>query len=59
MARKVKQAQLQEDPPPNVESITDLVEISVWLGTFRERMRLARTEDPQELTNGVQAIALS
>ena len=54
MARKVKQAQLQEDPPPNVESMTDLVEISVWLGTYRERMRIARSEDQQELANNVK-----
>ena len=54
MARKVKQAQLQEDPLPNVESMTDLVEISVWLGTYRERMRIARSEDQQELANNVK-----
>ena len=47
---KVRQAQqhLQQEPS-NINSITDLVEISMWLGTYRERMRLARSEDQQEL----------
>jgi hypothetical protein len=46
---KVKQAQqhLQQEPS-NIDSITDLVEISVWLGTYRERMRLAGSEDQQD-----------
>jgi len=52
---KVKQAQqhLQQEPS-NVDSITDLVEISVWLGTYRERMRLARSEDQQELADNAR-----
>ncbi len=45
MGRKVTQE------PSNINSITDLVEISMWLGTYRERMRLARPEDQQELAD--------
>jgi hypothetical protein len=52
---KVRQAQqhLQQEPS-NIDSITDLVEISVWLGTYRERMRLARSEDQQELADNAR-----
>jgi hypothetical protein len=53
MARKVKQRQLEipEESSPDVDSVTELVEISVWVGTYRERMRVARTEDQAELAN--------
>jgi hypothetical protein len=56
MARKVKQARpsRQEGPPPNIDSVSDLVEISVWLGTYRERMRIARSEDQDELAKEVR-----
>jgi hypothetical protein len=52
---KVRQAQqhLQQEPS-NINSITDLVEISMWLGTYRERMRLARSEDQQELADNAR-----
>lgn len=30
---------------PNVAALDSLEEISSWLGTFRERLRLARSED--------------
>ena len=36
---------------PEVDSITDLVEISGWLGTYRERMRIALTDDQPEPAN--------
>jgi hypothetical protein len=49
---KVRQAQQhQQQEPSNINSITDLVEISMWLGTYRERMRLAQSEDQQELAD--------
>jgi hypothetical protein len=56
MARKVKRARpaRQELPPPNIDSVSDLAEISVWLGTYRERMRIARSEDQNELAEDVR-----
>jgi hypothetical protein len=45
---KVRQAQ---EEPSNINSFTDLVEISMWLGTYRERMRLAGPGDQQELAD--------
>jgi hypothetical protein len=56
MARKVERARSarQEGPPPNIDSVSDLVEISVWLGTYRERMRIARSEDQDELAKEVR-----
>ena len=52
---KVKQAQQHlQLKPSNIDSITDLVEISVWLGTYRERMRLAHSEDQQELAGNAR-----
>jgi outer membrane PBP1 activator LpoA protein len=38
---------------PHVDSVTDLAEICGWLGTYRERLRKARDEDRQQVTNGV------
>jgi hypothetical protein len=43
----------QQDPS-NINSITDLVEISMWLGTYRERMRLSRAEDQKELADNAR-----
>ena len=40
MGNNVKQT--QQEPS------TDSVEFSMWLGTYRERMRLAGSEDQQE-----------
>jgi hypothetical protein len=41
-----------EGPPvePYVATLDSLEEISSWLGTFRERLRLARTEDRPQMT---------
>jgi hypothetical protein len=41
------------DEGPSTESVTDLAEISEWLGTFRERLREAREEDRQQLADHV------
>jgi hypothetical protein len=48
---KVRQARQE---PSNINSITDLVEISMWLGTYRERMRLARSEGKQEFADNAR-----
>jgi hypothetical protein len=53
MERKVSALERQ-DRPPNIDSVTDLVEITGWLGTYRERLRLARAEDRQELAADVR-----
>jgi hypothetical protein len=45
------QASRADEPP--ADTITDLGEISDWLGTYRERLREARDEDRQQLTSGV------
>lgn len=37
------------DTLPTVPSLESLDEISAWLGTFRERLRLARQEDRPRL----------
>jgi len=39
------------EPPrtPPVPSLESLDEISAWLGTFRERRRIARTKDQPKL----------
>ena len=45
------------EPPPvraHVEAVSDLAEICAWLGTFGERLRLARVEDRQELATDVR-----
>jgi hypothetical protein len=34
---------------PDVPSLESLDEISAWLGTFRERLRIARTKDQPKL----------
>jgi hypothetical protein len=52
MARKVAALE-HHDGRPNIDSIHDLVEITGWLGTYRERLRLARHEDRQELAADV------
>jgi hypothetical protein len=50
MARKIK-LRIDIRHEPDFDSITDLVEISGWLGTYRERMRIARTDDQAELAS--------
>jgi hypothetical protein len=40
------------DAPP-AEAVTDLGEICDWLGTYRERLRVARGEDRQEMAGHV------
>ena len=56
MAHKLKQPQLkhQAPPPTHPGSISDLVETSVWLGTYRERMRIANVENQPELATDVR-----
>lgn len=41
-------AELAADPI--VESLDNLEEICGWLGTFRERLRIARLEDRAQMT---------
>jgi hypothetical protein len=50
--RKFKQ-QFEVRKKPSVVTLADLDEISGWLGTYRERMARARTEDQRELANPV------
>jgi hypothetical protein len=51
MVRKVEQLQFDIRRESSGVSITDLNEIGGWLGTYRERMRLAGSKDHQELAN--------
>jgi hypothetical protein len=44
----------QPDLPDEPVSITDPVEISFWLGTYRERRRLALSEDQPEPVQNVR-----
>jgi hypothetical protein len=37
------------DTLPHVPSLESLDEISAWLGTFRERLRIAHTKDQPKL----------
>jgi hypothetical protein len=37
------------DPMPHVTSLVNLDEITVWLGTFRERLRIAHPRDQPKL----------
>jgi uncharacterized protein YueI len=52
MARSGNQP--QPDLPQEPVSITDPVEISFWLGTYRERRRLALSEDQREPVQNVR-----
>jgi hypothetical protein len=51
---KQGQVDVQVETPRNLKSIRDLVEMSVWLGTYGERMRLASSEDQQQLAENVR-----
>jgi hypothetical protein len=42
-------AQTAEDAPP-VDAVIDLKEICAWLGTYRERLRVAQVEDRDRLS---------
>jgi hypothetical protein len=42
--------------PPNVAGIDSLEEICEWLGTFRERLRNARTHEVPEVVQVVQQL---
>jgi hypothetical protein len=37
------------DTPPHIASLENLDEITVWLGTFRERLRIAHPKDQPKL----------
>jgi len=54
MARKREKVQsdLRQEPQPN--STIDLIEIGDWLGTYRERFRVAHSGDSQELLRNVR-----
>jgi hypothetical protein len=39
---------------PDLGAVTDLDEISEWLGTYRDRLRLAHPEEQPELTSHVR-----
>jgi hypothetical protein len=40
-------------PSAPIDSVDDLAEISSWLGTYKERLRLARAEERASLTTDV------
>ena len=46
-------AESRLQPSGPVESVDDLAEISSWLGTYKERLRLARAEDREGLAGDV------
>jgi hypothetical protein len=51
---------LEVEPDPlkvDVGSVTDLSEICAWLGTYRERLRLAKGEEREQLAAGVQILS--
>jgi hypothetical protein len=51
---------LEVEPDPlkvDVGSVIDLSEICAWLGTYRERLRLAKGEDREQLAVGVQILS--
>jgi hypothetical protein len=41
---------------PYVQALESLEDISGWLGTFRERLRLSRNEERPELASVVQKL---
>ncbi len=43
-------------PEPFVPMINSLEEISGWLGTFRERLRMARVDERQQVAAVVQLL---
>jgi len=56
---KIRREDLAPSPfvdTPYVPAIDSLEEISGWLGTFRERLRMARAEDRTDLTGTLQRL---
>jgi hypothetical protein len=51
MSRKVRHPEL---PAIRVDSVDDLAEISSWLGTYKERLRLARDKNELGLSEDVR-----
>jgi hypothetical protein len=48
------------EPDPlkvDVGSVTNLSEICAWLGTYRERLRLAKGEDREQLAASVEILS--
>ena len=43
---------------PNVPSLENLDEISAWLGTFRERLRIARAKDQPKLEAAMKELEI-
>jgi hypothetical protein len=52
MSRKIRHPQLE--PAVRADSVDDLEEISSWLGTYKERLRLARDRNEPGLTQDVR-----
>ena len=46
-------AESRLQPSAPVGSVDDLAEISSWLGTYKERLRLARAEEREGLASDV------
>ena len=44
------------EPLPSVASLEGLEEITVWLGTFRERLRIAHAKDRKTLEATVKEL---
>jgi hypothetical protein len=51
---RVQQARSLRVAPMALRLVTDLDEICEWLGTYRERLRLARPEERSELSSHVR-----
>ena len=46
--------EVQSQPTAPIDSFDDLEEISSWLGTYKERLRLARAEERQTVAGDVE-----
>ena len=43
-------------PAVRIDSVDDLAEISSWLGTYKERLRVARADERQSLASDVRQL---
>ena len=46
------------DTPPNVPGLESLDETGVWVGTFRERLRIARAKEQPKLEAAVKELEI-
>lgn len=56
MSRRRRRLNTDAIASPYVPSIESLEEITHWLGTFRERLRLARAEDREHVAAMVKQL---